>query len=320
VHQFVLLDVNAPDPATGQRPLSNIYGTSNVFQYTSEAVYRQNQMIANFRVNMGQKLSLFGFYSLNFANSNTNGPNSVPLNSFDLSQDYGRSVFDIRQRLVVGGSISLPYAFRLNPFMIVNSGTPYNVYVGEDLNGDSILTNDRPGFADPSACSAQSLPSGIVSTSLGCFTTNVNSLSPNLIPVNNYTAPAQVTFNLRVSRTFGFGPKVQGTSAAGPRGGGPGGGGGGGRGGRGAPGGGLGPAGLSGAGGNHPPGMDAPVTRRYSLTLSASARNLFNHVNPGIPIANLSVPEFGTFNSLAGGPFSQGSANRRIDFQMRFQF
>jgi hypothetical protein len=64
--------------------------------------------------------------------------------------------------------------------------------------------------------------------------------------------------------------------------------------------------------------------QRYSLTFSANARNLFNNVNGGTPIGNLSagngVGGFGTFTSLAGGVFNTQSANRRLDFQVMFAF
>jgi len=62
------------------------------------------------------------------------------------------------------------------------------------------------------------------------------------------------------------------------------------------------------------------TTRRYNLTLTVMARNLFNTWNPGLPIGNLSSTAFGKTNSLAGGPFSSGSANRRVDFQALFSF
>jgi len=39
---------------------------------------------------MGAKLSLFGYYTLNYANSDTSGASSIPSNPFDLQQDYGR--------------------------------------------------------------------------------------------------------------------------------------------------------------------------------------------------------------------------------------
>lgn len=313
VHQFTLLDVNAPsDPfnSASPRPLAALYGNSNVFQYTSEGIFKQNQLIANFRVAMGTRLSLFGFYSLNYSNSNTSGASGVPQNSYDLSKDYGRASFDIRSRVFLGGNIKAPYGVSLSPFMLVMSGSPYNVYLGRDLNGDSILSNDRPGFV-----TGQTLPANIVSTSLGSF--DIAPTAANIIPANFFTGPTQFTFNLRVSKTIGFGKKLERAGASQNRGGG--GGGGGRRGG--PPGGGLGPAGLSSAGGNRPPGMDTPVSHRYNLTFSASARNLFNRVNPGPPIANLSVPQLvGTYNTLAGGPFSSSGANRRIDLQLRLTF
>ena len=63
------------------------------------------------------------------------------------------------------------------------------------------------------------------------------------------------------------------------------------------------------------------TTRRYNLTISAMARNLFNTWNPGAPIGNLSSTMFGKSNSLPGGPFSSGStANRIFDLSATFSF
>jgi hypothetical protein len=87
----------------------------------------------------------------------------------------------------------------------------------------------------------------------------------------------------------------------------------------GGPGGGLGPRGLSGGGGN-PFNFGGSTNRRYNLTFSISARNLLNSANPGLPVGNLSSPFFGQSISIAGGPFSSASANRRIDLQVMFSF
>ena len=90
-------------------------------------------------------------------------------------------------------------------------------------------------------------------------------------------------------------------------------------GGRGPRGGGLGGRGLSGGGGN-PFSFGQATNRRYNLTFSISARNLFNTFNPGNPVGNLSSPLFGQTLSVGGGPFGSSSANRRIDLQARFSF
>ena len=131
--------------------------------------------------------------------------------------------------------------------------------------------------------------------------------------------PSQLSLNLRVSKSIGLGPRVQGGAGGafgGPRGGGPPGGGGP-RGG-GPPGGGLGPGGLSGSGG--PPRFDQELPRRYSLTLGAMARNVFNNVNLAQPVGVLESPLFDKSNALSGGFFSSPAANRSIDLQMSFSF
>ena len=71
-------------------------------------------------------------------------------------------------------------------------------------------------------------------------------------------------------------------------------------------------------------GGGASTGKRYNLTLSVSARNLFNHVNLTPPIGTLSSPFFGESLSLAGGGFGPGgngaSSNRRLDLSLRFSF
>jgi len=332
-HQLFLSNANAPLPGTfppGIRPLGD---SDNIYQYDSEGIFRQNQLIANFRTNLGSKLSLFGFYMLNYANSDLGagsggggggfgsgggGGSTISANflsnSYDPMADYGRSSFDVHHRVVVGGTVSLPYAFRLNPFIILSSGQPYNVTAGQDLNGDSIF-NDRPALASAATCSVVQIASGLACTQLGTF-----NLAPapgqKLIPINIGNGPALFTANLRLSKTFGFGREVG--AGQGPRSG-QGGAGGGGRGG--FPGGGLGGRGLSGSGGPGGPFSSAAASnRRYNLTFSVAARNVFNRVNLAPPVGNLASPLFGESNALAGGPYSFGSATRRIDLQVVFSF
>ena len=229
------------------------------------------------------------------------------MNSYDPMEDYGRAAFDVRNRAVIGGTISLPHAFRLSPFILANSAAPFNIIVGQDLNGDSIF-NDRPALASTPG------PGGVIKvTPYGTFNTVPIPGQP-ITPINYGSGQSLFTLNLRLSKTIGLGPKVESRTAGGPRGGGGGPGGGGGRGG-----GGLGGRGLGGGGGN-PFNFGNETTHRYNLTFSVSARNLLNNVNYAPPIGNLDSPIFGTSNALAGPPFSSGSANRRIDLQMLFSF
>lgn len=308
VHQLLSWNANAPLPgtpfSTGPRP-DPLAG--NIYQYASEGIFKQNQLITQFNIRMGAKLGLFGYYVLNYANSDTAGVSSFPSNQYNLAVDYGRSTYDIRHRVFFGGSIALPYAFRLSPFMIVTSGTPYNVTVGQDLSGDSLF-NDRPAFAAGA--------SGVcASATVAChYVVPTQPYVP--IPINYLTGPAHFTLNLRLSKTFGFGPERGGGAqpqrgdrpvigvGGGPGGGGPRGGGGFGRGGGGFL-------------------MNTATSRRYNLTFSVNARNVLNRVNLATPVGNLSSPLFGESNGLAGGPFSgsaTSAANRKIELQVSFSF
>ena len=326
-HQLFLRNINAPLPPTYKsRPLGN---TDNIYQYDSEGIFRQNQLIANVRISAGARLSLFGYYTLNYANSDlgsgagsggaagffSGGATSTPnflSNQYDPMADYGRALFDVRHRVFLGGTISMPYAFRLNPFMLISSGVPYDVTLGQDLNGDSLF-NDRPALVSTMTCPkvTPGQPSSVLCTPLGTFNT-LPAAGEALIPVNSATGPTLFTLNLRLSKTFGFGRETKGAGSSGGPGYG------GGRHG----GGGLGPGGLSSVG--RPSGGifggGTSTGRRYNLTFSVSARNVLNRVNLGTPVGDLSSPLFAQSIGLAGGPYSSQGASRRIDLQVLFSF
>lgn len=313
VHLFYTNNVNPVDPVTGMRvPVPGVdipaaVADSNVFQYQSEGYFKQNQLIVNGSVRMGTKLSLFGYYTLNSANSNTVGGSgfgggaaaaSFPSNPYDLQQDWGRANYDVRSRVFMGGLIGLPHGFRLSPFMIASSGVPFNITTGTDLYQDSQF-NVRPAFT---SCGV----AGAIQTKYGCFdATPAAGYTP--IPVNYAEGPGRFTLNLRVSKTFGFGPVIESSSGGGPGMGG---------GTFGRPGG-----GGHGPGGGRGRGMDSGSTnRRYALTFSVIGRNIFNNVNEAAPIGNLGSPLFGESNSLVGRPFSDSTSNRRLDLQLTFSF
>ncbi len=327
IHTLRSRNINAPLPGTynqrmpnsGVRPYGNV---GNIYEYESSGIFNQNQIITNINARVSPKLTLFGFYVFGKARSNADGAGSFPANPYDLSSEYSRAGFDVRQRAFIGGSIVAPFGLRFNPFIVASSGQPFNIIVGRDLNGDSIF-NDRPAFATD-----LSRPS-VVSTPFGVFDTNPLA-GQTIIPRNFGAGPGQFTINLRLSKTFGFGerpgskPVAMSGFPGGPEG--PGGRHGGERGGREGPhGGGMGTGGLRGGEhGGGPIGLfgDTFPNKRYNLTFSVSARNLLNGVNLAPPIGNLSSPLFGKSNAISGGfgPGGSATANRRIELQLRFSF
>ena len=258
-----------------------------------------------------RNLSLVGFYTLGYADSN-GGAGSNASNYYDLSQDYGPATFNSRHQLFSMANYQGPWGLRFNPFLIAQSGKPFNIVLPTDpLNN---FNNQRPTYAS-SATPAENQ----VTTPWGVFD-KAPQPGEKRIPANVARGPAAVAVNLRISRGFGFGPEVGGNAGNGHDGGPHMDGGGGRRGG--PPGGGLGPGGLGGGGGRGMGGMfgGASTGRKYSLNFSVQALNLFNNINYGGPNGTIGARRFNQSTTLAGGIFSTGSAARRIFAQMTFSF
>ncbi len=306
-HLLLQRDINAPlpgtynpaDPASGVRPYGNV---GEIYQFESVGVLNQNQMIVNLTSRMNRSFTLFTFYMLNFARSDTDGVSTYASNPYDLALDYGRAAIDTRNRFVLGGSFVTKLNLRLSPFIMAHSGAPFDITTGADNVGDGLF-NARPAFATGPG-------PGVVSNPYGNFILNPTP-GETIIPRNYGNGPSYFTVNLRLSRTFGFGPHREASANNS--------GGGGGGGGRGGPGGGGGMR-MGGGGGR---GMfgDATTDRRFNLVLSISARNLLNSTNDGPYIGNLTSPIFGRADQLATsfGPAS-AAGNRRLELQVRFMF
>jgi hypothetical protein len=319
--QLLTNNINTPLPGTflSGNPVYPSGAPGNDYQFESAANFRQNQMIAQVNYRAGSKLSLRGYYTLGYADSDTAGPTSFPSNPFDIREDYGRASFDVRQRVFLIGSISLPHNFAIYPFILATSGTPYSLTISRDLIGSSNF-NQRPAIA-----SSISDPADVVATRYGTFDT-IPQPGETIVPINSLTGPAKFSLNLRVSKTWGFGAETARPGGA-SQGGGPGGGPGGGRG----PGGGGGGRGGGFGGGPGGFGGGGTTNRRYSMTLSAQVRNLTNFENLDQPSGVLTAPDtpggtaslpyfFGKSNGLAGGAFSSASYSRVIYLQLGFTF
>ena len=328
VHQMVTRNANAYLPGTfqygdptkpGVRPNPN---AGIIEQYYPEGIFKQDQLIVNVNARVTRSMSFSGFYNWTNANS-TAGTAS---NSYNLLQDYRRAPFASNNMVFLMGNYIDRFGITYNPFLVAQSGRPYNFTSPLDLSGDNFF-NNRPSLVDASKCTAGSTQ--YFQTSYGCFNIIPQS-GETIIPGSMGNGPAAIAFNLRVSRTFGVGPKRESAAADnGPNG--PGGRGGG-RGGFGGPGGGPPPGGGPGGGGGRGgfgggmmgggPGMfgGGASDRKYAVNFSVQALNLFNNINYGQPIGTVNSPRFGQSTSLAYGMFSSGAASRRIFIQAGFTF
>jgi hypothetical protein len=305
LHQLRSQDINAPLPGTYSPLIPNSgvfpFGSPGpIFQMESSGLYNQNQLIAFLNSRYSKTLSFSGSYVLNYARSNTDGVGTFPAKPYDFTGEYGPATTDVRHRFTLNGTINTKWNFRLSPFVVVQSGPPFDVTVGRDLYGTTLF-NARPGIAtDPNK-------PGLIQTRYGLLDPNPTLNQPTLAR-NFGRGPGQVMVNLRVQKIFEFGRgensggAATGQPGSGPRGGTPGV---------------FTPAGGSGG----PP--SSGVGHRYSLSISMSIRNIINHTNPGPIIGNITSPLFGLANqsSDAGGfGFSESANNRRFELQTRFTF
>ena len=289
-HQFVS---NVPNYATASvvQPLN--------YQYASEGAFNQNQLIVNANIRNFHRASFGGYYALNFALSNTGGIGSFTSTPNNLHADWGRASFDVRNRLVLWGSYNLPHLVTISPLLFAFGGNPYNITSGLDpynIDDFSSRAIEAPAGDMPGGTNyVKSIPG------CGTFATPgaANGATYTQAPINACTGPAQFTLNLRIVKTWGFGPPSRPDQA------------------QGGPGGGRGPGGGGHGGG---PGGNASSGKRYNLGLGLQAQNVFNVADLSTPVGTLTSPSFGTSTSLAGGPFTSSSAVRRIQFQATFSF
>ncbi|HEV8076158.1 MAG TPA: TonB-dependent receptor [Candidatus Acidoferrum sp.] len=104
-----------------------------------------------------------------------------PFNATCLRCDRSVSDFDQRHKVVIAGVFESPWeksrilgGFQLSPVFNYNSGHPFNLLAGADINGDGHFTNDRPPGA----------------------------------PRNSGLGPSYYDFDMRLSRAFKLGEKA----------------------------------------------------------------------------------------------------------------
>jgi Carboxypeptidase regulatory-like domain len=294
-HQYFTNNVTAPTFDISDYTITGPTPSAYNYQFQSEGFYRQNQLIVSSAIQL-KKFTVSGNYVLNQAKSDTQGVNSFPSVAKDPGFDYGRASFGIRQKFLAVGSYTAPRGFVLGAYVAAQSGTPYNLTIGQDLTGNNQF-NARPAYGtcgDP----------GVMTTQYGCLDTDPVGKDEPIVPYGAGLGPANVIAHLRISKAFGIGPQIK-TAGEGQSF---------------TPGGGN--VGNRGIGSGGPSiRLDASVPRRYNLTFAASVNNAFNIVNRATPNGVLLSPLFNQTQSLANGQFgSPVPGNRTIYLISTFNF
>jgi hypothetical protein len=294
MHILRTVDINSPlpgaynpaDPASGLRPYGNAAG--NIFQYESDGVGNFNEFITTVNTQFTRKVSLNLAYGRIKESSDVDNV-GMPSNPYNFKADYGRSSLERKNIAQVMGSILAPFKIRMNPLLVVFGGIPYDLTIGRDLNGDTVA-NDRPAFATD-----LSRPS-VVFTRFGAFDTNPLP-GQRIVPRDYLVGNAMWNVNCRIGRTFAFGTVKKGAQgvAATDQGF-------------------QAPSASLAAG----PRQQSGGEKRFSLNLNLFVNNVFNHLNRGGWVGNLSSPLFG--QSTAIYLQRETSNDRTLQFGMQLSF
>jgi Carboxypeptidase regulatory-like domain len=126
---------------------------NNIYSSTANALY--NAGIIELRRRAGRYVTALVNYTFSKALDDSTDYNS-DYEAFDqtnLRAEHALSDFDQRHRLIVSGTFESPFrgrilhGFLLAPIFRANSGRPFNLLAGTDVNGDRHSTNDRPAGA-----------------------------------------------------------------------------------------------------------------------------------------------------------------------------
>lgn len=121
-------------------------------QYSSQASALYEGGIIEVKKRFSNNFTLIGNYTYSKAFDTSTDFNSDfgPVDNTNLGADRGLSDFDQRHKFILAAVLDSPWknailsGFELAPIVRYNSGHPFNLLAGSDVNGDRHSTNDRP--------------------------------------------------------------------------------------------------------------------------------------------------------------------------------
>jgi hypothetical protein len=133
-----------PNPSLTPQGIRPNPTVGDINQYESSATMHMTQMFIGFNTRLNPNMSFSGSYVLGSQKSDSDG--GFPINSYDLSGEWGRASSDIRHRFNLFGNYSAPKLWKLSfaPFLVINSGGQFNIVTGLILISIAWRTGGRP--------------------------------------------------------------------------------------------------------------------------------------------------------------------------------
>jgi hypothetical protein len=141
----------AANPALCFADPTHVILQNNQYSSIANAVY--NGGILEVRKRFNDSFSLIANYTYSKAIDDSTDFNSdyAAFNEVNLAAERSLSDFDQRHKVVAAAVIDSPWTsskllsgFELSSIISYNSGHPFNLLAGSDINGDGHFTNDRP--------------------------------------------------------------------------------------------------------------------------------------------------------------------------------
>jgi hypothetical protein len=147
IHRWNTPACNATPTSCFANPLIT---QNNVYSSVGSAVFQGG--ILEIKQRFSHHVSLNASYTYSKAFDTTTDFNSdyAPMDQTNLAAERGLSDFDQRHKVVASAVIGSPWKnwalrdFEISPIIRYNSGHPFNLLAGTDVNGDRHATNDRP--------------------------------------------------------------------------------------------------------------------------------------------------------------------------------
>ncbi|MEZ5419691.1 MAG: carboxypeptidase-like regulatory domain-containing protein [Vicinamibacterales bacterium] len=138
-NQFRSVNVNAP--VNGVRPDLTV---GNISEIASSGRRASDRLSVGVNLRVPQK-RIFGnvMYQLGSVRNHADSALSLPADSTRPDADWGPAAQDVRHRLFLLGNAPLPFGLRVGLNARISSARPYNITTGFDTNGDTVF-NDRP--------------------------------------------------------------------------------------------------------------------------------------------------------------------------------
>src|SRR5262249_10822901 len=133
--------------ADATRPITPVpNGYRRIISTINEGAANYDALQLNVNRRFGERFSLLASYTYSHTINTVeaDAPGGDPSDVNQLGKfERGDSILDQRHRAVISGWYNLPLRFTIGSVTTLASGRPYNITVGQDLNGDRANT-DRP--------------------------------------------------------------------------------------------------------------------------------------------------------------------------------